>query len=294
MNIVMDVGSSTVKVYKTGNGKAQLLFVESIPFKDGFDPETGIRQENKRELFELTREARTYGFPVRVMGTAQFRKLSPGTREKFVEEFLKETGLFFEVISQEAETAYLEKALVGRAGMEEPVLLVNIGGGSTELIIVQGGKAVERLNLDLGVGAVLNRFPGINGEYSEHSVEEVVSFVKGNLPEIRGRARCAVYTGGELNYMKLTGYRLEKNDLFEDRDHPEKISLRDFSVRNREIFGSVSFGELLEKMPQNPRWMHGSRACSALAQAIFEKYGIGSIIPSDSNIVDGYARTELG
>jgi hypothetical protein len=44
-------------------------------------------------------------------------------------------------------------------------------------------------------------------------------------------------------------------------------------------------------MPENPTWMHGARGCSALAQAIFEHYKIDQIVPSNSNLIDGVART---
>lgn len=46
-------------------------------------------------------------------------------------------------------------------------------------------------------------------------------------------------------------------------------------------------------MPENPTWMHGARACSALAQAICEKYGVETIVPSNSNLINGVARQEF-
>jgi len=293
--IVIDVGSSSVKVYMIENGRAKLLFVRSIFFKDGFDPEIGIAKEKKEELLELVeRVKKSYdNCPVKIIATSQFRKLSHEARDKFAGEFLDKTGLRFDIISQELETMYLEKALVGKANVEEPILIVNIGGGSTDIIVMKKTETVEKVKLDFGVGTVLNRFRKINEEYSGHSVEDVMSFVKEKLPEIRNKTRYAVYTGGELRYMELAGYNLVKNDLFDDEDHPKKISIEDFSLRNEEVFSSTTFRELENKMPDNPRWIHGSRACSALAQAIFEKYNVEFIIPSDSNIIDGYARCEL-
>ena len=46
-------------------------------------------------------------------------------------------------------------------------------------------------------------------------------------------------------------------------------------------------------MPENPKWMHGARACSAIAQAICQKYQVHTIIPSNSNIVNGAVRQEF-
>ena len=45
-------------------------------------------------------------------------------------------------------------------------------------------------------------------------------------------------------------------------------------------------------MPNNPDWMNGARACSALAQAICMHYSVESIVPSNSNLVDGAVLQE--
>lgn len=46
-------------------------------------------------------------------------------------------------------------------------------------------------------------------------------------------------------------------------------------------------------MPDNPKWMHGARGCSAIAQAICQKYSVQTIIPSNSNIINGIIRQEF-
>ena len=74
--------------------------------------------------------------------------------------------------------------------------------------------------------------------------------------------------------------------MFEDGRHPSLISFDDFVVKNEEIF-SEKMSELKQYMPENPDWMVGSRACSALAEAICEFYKIDLIVPSDLNLIDG-------
>ncbi len=46
-------------------------------------------------------------------------------------------------------------------------------------------------------------------------------------------------------------------------------------------------------LPENPNWMHGARGCSAIAQAICEKYKLETLIPSDSNLINGVSRKEF-
>lgn len=293
--ILIDIGSSTIKVYKYIPGKLSLMVQRSIPFKDDFDPEGGISASAKKELFELIDVIKEENkkSQIKIYATGIFRKLINEIRVSFIDEFFERTGLFFNIISQDLENFYLEMALVGKCLLNEPVLLINIGGGSTELVVMYGKEAVERKNIDLGVGLINTKFSRINEKISKISLQEVIDFAKESLPDLSNKMKIAFYTGGELNYMQLAGYALKPNRLFNDDDHPSLISTDDFFRRNEEVFEKVSLKELEALMPDNPKWMHGARGCSAIAQAICQKYQIQTVIPSNSNIMNGVVRQEF-
>jgi len=292
--ILIDVGSSTVKVYKYSD-RLNLILQRSLFFKEGFDPEGGISQKNKKELFELLEAVKEQNknTPIKIYATGIFRKLASETKVNFIDEIFLRTGLYFNIIDQDLESFYLEMALVGKFSLNEPLLLINIGGGSTELVVMYGKESIEKVNLDFGVSKILSDFPGTNNEVSNVKLEKIVEHVKNYLPPLKNRPRIAFYTGGELTYMKLAKYPLHKNNLFEDEDHPFIISFKDFREKNKEIFEKITLKNLENLMPENPKWMHGARACSAIAQAICEKYNIEKIIPSDSNIINGVIRQEF-
>jgi len=220
--ILIDIDSSTVKVYKYTQGKLNLILQRSLYFKEGFDPEGGISSENKKELFELLEAIKeeNKNTPIRLYATGIFRKLAPETKVNFIDEVFLRTGLYFNIIDQDLENFYLEMALVGKCNLNEPLLLINIGRGSTELVVMYGKEAIERVNLDFGVGKILTDFPQINDGFSKVKLEEIVNYVKNLLPSIQNKPKIAFYTGGELTYMKLANYSLKKNNLFEDEDHP--------------------------------------------------------------------------
>lgn len=293
--ILIDIDSSTIKVYKSDQMGINLLVQRSISFKDGFDPEGGISVSSKKELFELLDSVKEENkeCQIKTYATGIFRNLINETRVSFIDECFTRTGLFFNIISHDLENFYLEMALVGKCLLNEPILLINIGGGSTELVVMYGKEAVERKNINLGVGMVITRFPSINEDISKVSLQEVVNFVKENIPDLSNKVKIAFYTGGELNYMQLANYPLKLNKLFIDNDHPFLISADDFSKRNEDIFEKVSLKELESLIPNDPKWMHGARGCSAIAQAICEKYQIKTIIPSNSNIINGVVRQEF-
>jgi len=93
--------------------------------------------------------------------------------------------------------------------------------------------------------------------------------------------------------MQKAKYKLRKNTLFLDGKHPSIIYLDDFIRNNIEIFKTTELIRLKDLMPENPKWMLGARPCSAIAQTIFQEYGIKTIIPSDSNLIDGVVRTAI-
>ena len=101
---------------------------------------------------------------------------------------------------------------------------------------------------------------------------------------------CAIFTGGELRFENLTGYNLVKNNIFKDKNHPFMITYEDFVKGNEKILYKMTLEELYDLMPHNPKWMDGARAGAILAQAIFNKAGINTIIPSDINLINGVIK----
>ncbi len=292
--ILVDVGSSTVKVYKWENKELKLLFAKTIHFKNGFTSSAGISKTSKNKLFSLIQKIRSDhpGISVQIYATAVFRKMEKSVLIKFKIDFFKNTGVKFRVISQELENECLRFALIGKYQGKKKIMLVNIGGGSTEIVIIKNKIVVDRKNIDFGVSNILSKFSGINKNISDVSANEVIKFVSTFFPKIEKTA-IAFYSGGELTYMRLSGYKLEKNLLFKDASHPFYISIENFRKRNKDIFKKITIKKLQKLMPQNPEWMLGARACSVLSESIFIKYGVKTIIPSDVNLIDGLVARDL-
>lgn len=292
--VLIDVGSSTIKVNHVSEaGDVQQLETKSIHFKDSFDPERGITKDNQKQLIDyITTIQDKYKLPCKVYATAIFRKMSLPVRKKLIDDFFSSTGLFFNIVSHDLEAHYLEHALAGKNTAKDTVLLINIGGGSTELIVMKGVEVQQRLALEIGVMNILAAFPHLNDSTSGHELDDVVQYVRQQLPEAVHKVRWAIYNGGELSYMKRASYKLVRNTLQADENHPLMIKVSDFKARNKEIFHKVTIGQLEAMMPEDPLWMHGARSCSAIAQAIVQHYGIQTIIPSDSNMIHGVVRKE--
>ncbi len=293
---IIDVGSKSLKIYGICDDKTITeLYVKSIPFKDDLKSSNQISEKHKINIIEILDAIKMQNpsANIKMFGTSVFRQLDPVVRNSIVIEIFQRTGVVFNIISQDLESFYLETALVDKCTLNEPIMIMNIGGGSTQLIINQNQQTIEKISLDIGVNTILEKFPDINTYFSTHHIDDVVEFVIGKLPDSQSFPRIALYNGGELTYMKLVGYPIEENILFKDSDHPFLIKTENFRKHNNKVFGQISFRELEQKMPQNPKWMQGARSCSALAQGICQKYLTEIIIPSDSNIAHGMARREF-
>lgn len=290
----IDVGSSTIKVYKYTD-KLKLINEHSIHFKDGFTNKRGISSDNKKELYdyfaELKEKIDLKYETTHIFATGIFRNIDHTKRLELAREFNRRFDLNFTIISHDLENYYLGKAMEHDYG-DKKVMIVNMGGKTTELVTFKAGEVISRQNLQIGVADLLNKFPGVNDKYSGVQIETIVAFVKQRIAGAKFDKDydCAIFTGGEERFEKLTGYNLVPNTIFTDGIHQYMVSFNDFVKGNKKIFYKMTLQELYGLMPQNPKWMDGARAGAILPQAIFEKANIQAIIPSDLNLIDGVIK----
>lgn len=288
----IDLGSSTIKFYKLSNDGLKLLEEHSIYFKNDFSEIMGISEKNKDELFRYfnyLKEKYTLKYEhTNIYATGIFRNMILEKQTELVKQFNHDFDLHFQIISHGIENYYLGKALENDYNNKK-VMIINMGGKTTEIITFTGNKITDRKNLKIGVADLLNEFPEINMSYSKFSIEEVESFVKSKLTDISFDTDydCAIFTGGEERFELLTNYHLIANDLFQDGIHNYKISYNDYIKGTNHVFFNITLEELYKLMPNNPKWMDGARAGAILPLAIFSKANIKWIIPSDLNLING-------
>ena len=287
----IDQGSSTIKVYSY-DGTLKLEEEHSIYLKNGFTEEKGISEENKELLYSYYSKIKeSYGLRYDntfIYSTGIFRNLTQEQKREMLREFNNRFDLHFNIISHGIENYYLGKAM-DNDYQNKKVMIINMGGKTTELVTFKDNKIVDRKNLKIGVAELLNEFPNANDKYSSAKIEDIVDFVRNKILDTNfdNDYDCAIFTGGEERFEKLTGYNLESNTIFEDGIHNYMVSMDNFIKGNNKIFYEISMDELYDMMPQNPKWMDGARLGAILPQAIFEKANIKYIIPSDLNLING-------
>lgn len=291
MNYYIDLGSSTIKVYKYEK-YLELLEEHSIYFKNNFSEENGISTENLNELCAYFSELQDkYGLKydnTHIYVTGIFRNLSDNKKSEMVRLFNDKFDLHFNIISHGIEAYYLGKAMEHDYNGKK-VLIINMGGKTTELVTFVGDKLTDTKKATVGVADILNNFNKINDEYSGNTVEEIEEFTNEKLNGLNLDTDydVAIFTGGEERFELLTGFNLVSNTLFEDDNHKYMVSLDDYIKGTEKVFYDISLNELYELMPGNPKWMDGARAGAIIPLSLFKIANVKWIIPSDLNLING-------
>ncbi|MDD3341295.1 MAG: hypothetical protein PHN72_03750 [Bacilli bacterium] len=290
-NYYIDLGSSTIKVYQHDD-KLVLLEEHSIYFKNNFDSEKGISEDNLKSLCLYFEEIKTkYDlkyFNTNIYVTGIFRELSASKKQELVQLFNDKFDLHFNIISHGIENYYLSKAMQNDYNNKK-VLIINMGGKTTELITFQGSKITDTKNLKLGVADLLNHFDKVNEKFSGNTVEEMESFVEEKLSDVQLEEDydCAIFTGGEERFELLTGFNLVENTLFNDGIHKYMLTLDEYIKGTEKVFYDISLEDLYKLMPLNPKWMDGARSGAIIPLVLFKMTHVKWIIPSDLNLING-------
>ena len=287
----IDLGSSTIKVY-CYEKELKLMEENSIYFKNDFDAVKGISEKNLKELCDYFKNIKKkYNLRydnTNIFVTGIFRNLIPERKQELVKLFNDEFDLHFNIISHGIENYYLAKAMENDYNGKK-VLIINMGGKTTELVTFIGSKITDTKNLNLGVADLLNAFSKVNEKYSGDSLEDMEKFVSEKLIniELDKDYDCAIFTGGEERFELLTGFQLVENTLFHDNIHKYMLSLEDYIKGTESVFYDISMEELYQLMPSNPKWMDGARSGAIIPLALFKMSNVSWIIPSDLNLING-------
>ena len=287
----IDLGSSTIKVYLY-EIKLELLEEHSIYFKNDFDPVKGISENNLKELcayFDIIKakyDLKYYNTDIYVTGI--FRNLEYAKKLELVKLFNDKFDLHFNIISHGIEAYYLGKAMENDYNGKK-VLIINMGGKTTELVTFFGTTLTDTKTINVGVADLLNNFDKVNELYSGAKVEEMESFIADKLSDIKldNDYDCAIFTGGEERFELLTKFNLVNNTLFNDGIHKYMLTLDEYINGTKKVFYDMSLNELYELMPSNPKWMDGARSGAIIPLVLFKKANVKWIIPSDLNLING-------
>ena len=163
----IDVGTNTIKLLVATvdeDGALEVLAREKEMVRLGTETLfTGRLSDEAIEagvaaIQKLVRDARTAGAEeIRAVATCALREAA--NADEFQAAVLRRSGVALEVISGEEEARLIHLAARSEFPSElDPLLVVDVGGGSTELVISRGGRILLTESIPLGVVRLATRF----------------------------------------------------------------------------------------------------------------------------------------
>ncbi len=229
----MDLGTQTFRLILGKRIKEEVVFYKS--FRENVRLGEGIAEGRKISEEALTRAIRTlktfreimesYGVSnYYAIGTAVFRKAE--NSKKILSEIEKETGISIEVISPEREAELtLEGILYGlkKIGLSlKDFLIIDVGGGSTEIIYMKEGKPSYLQSLDIGA-VFLKELFNLRYPLTRAILKSLKNYVREKIELLsKGEFEKIVITGGTASLLGSLDLKLTKYEM--DRLHGHRVT----------------------------------------------------------------------
>lgn len=287
--IIIEVGSTCTKFDEYDGENIKHIQTLTIEFKRNYLKENKIKIEDYRRLVDSVNEVKSGADFVYVGGTSIFRTLPDDEKKEFLDNFKKETGLEFNIISQEEENRLTVLGVTKDVNKE--LLIFVGGGGSIELAVYDGEKVIEYANSNFGAMDILNKYPDLCENYATTSLDEVKNTIgeKINLP--KNKAKIMVLAGGgHEKFARESGIRYVKNDLYNAEKQPIMMDINSRREDTFKYYKEISLDNIRElevKKNKDPNWWHATRCMSAFVLEIAEKMGVEYIVPTDITMVYG-------
>ena len=116
-----------------------------------------------------------------VIATASLRNAI--NKEKFIKECKKHTELLISVISGETEANLIYEGVSNNIKKIKNFVIVDIGGASTEFIVVKNKKAVFKKSYPFGSQSLVQKFKP-SDPIIEEEIEIIKTYFKNNLTDL--------------------------------------------------------------------------------------------------------------
>jgi len=285
----VDVGSNSVHVLvarlgrpATGGWRGLKVLAdrsELLGLGDSVDVHGVILRDSVDQVLAALREYRELAAEqgaesLVLIGTEPLRRAA--NADELVAEIEREAGLTLHVISvrQEAELTFL--GVTGGRSPSEPLIVIDIGGGSTEISLYVPDEELAVVALPVGSARLTNQVvqhdPPTAAELDR--LHDIAAEIRGQLPRAPANGRhgrpTAVFVGGSATNIGRLG-RLTRGGLAEDR----RTIARMPSQAITELFGV------------RPRRARQLAAGAAIVEVMLDHYGLEEAHVSTASLRDG-------
>lgn len=287
--LIIEVGSTCTKVDLFDGQEINRIKTETIEFKRNYKKENKLDKDDIEKIIGLVKELKDQYQNIYVCGTSIFRSLSDEQRNEFLNLFLNNTGIKFDIISPEKEN---ELTVEGAArNVNKKVAVFVGGGGSTEISIYDNGIK-EMVNTPIGVIDIMNKYPDLGDNYATTNIDEVKKVVREKLNLPKQKADTLILAGGgHLRFALNSGISYEKNNLYEDKMQPVMMDIETREKDTDRYYKEISLDDIRKKV-DDPNWWYATKAMCAFVLVVAEEVGAKNIIPTDISMVHGLLKNK--
>ncbi len=230
-----------------------------------------------------------------VVATAAVRQA--GNRDEFLRRLAAEPDLLPRVATGDEEARL---TLLGVAAtlprLADAYAVLDIGGGSTELIVARGTRYVDAVSLDLGVVPLTERFlhadPVDWAEYSACAAHVAERLSSGAWPEIRPLGpRLLVGTAGTITTLAALDLDLLAYDAARVQGH--RLTIAGVQALLYRL-GALHVAERARLPALEPGRADLIIAGIAITLGVLAGLGLGELIVSDSGLREGVLLDAIG
>ncbi|WP_407552478.1 Ppx/GppA phosphatase family protein [Streptomyces sp. Pv4-95] len=303
----IDCGTNSIRLLvadvdpATGELKDLDRRMQIVRLGQGVDRTGRLAPEALERTFAACRE---YAAVIKGLGAEQLRFVATSAsrdaenRADFVRGVVDILGVEPEVITgdQEAEFSFngATKELAGRADVEPPYLVVDIGGGSTEFVLGSDSVRAAR-SVDVGCVRMTERHLLRDGEISDPPSPGDIAAMKTDIAAALDRAEETVPLREATTLVGLAGSVTTVAAIALGLDHYDSEAIHHARIplaKVREITGDLltsTHAERAASPVMHPGRVDVIAAGALVLLSIMERVGAEEVVVSEHDILDGIA-----
>jgi exopolyphosphatase/guanosine-5'-triphosphate,3'-diphosphate pyrophosphatase len=287
MNLsIIDIGTQSLKhyIFTVINGEKTIVHYKrySDAHLGGGDTLDAASIERTLAILNecLSLNASKHVIALQILGTEALRKATNAAA--FTDKVKEMSGKDVEVISQDLEAQYLYEGFVSLVPENYHFAAMNIGGGSTELVVGDNHALVDSVKFPFGVKFLRNSFSKEDGSLDWKGID---AYLEREI--LVDSSATHAFVTGVLDFITVVGPSL--GFTFEESSiphHPVQMSM-DTYVSYLEILRNTPVDELKKLYPKDPGYGDNFAIGQSVYVTICRKLNAEVIIPSNNDLTDG-------
>jgi exopolyphosphatase/guanosine-5'-triphosphate,3'-diphosphate pyrophosphatase len=218
---------------------------------------------------------------IRAFGTSAIRSAING--KDFVQLVAKETGIEVKIISGEDEARLIYEGVKWSYIFEEPTMIMDVGGGSSEFIFANKDEIIDLVSLNIGVSRIFQELE-LSDPFTNDDIDKVTQWLEERASTFLANKKCNVLVGASGCFE--TFYEMINRKSFPSVKNAIELPFDELMKNLEWIIGSDQIQRDL-----HPHIIPIRRKMAAIAAVktnwIIEKLGVNKVIVSPCSLKEG-------